>query len=203
MALYRTLAPIIYEADDNEVIQVTLVGRILDLTDEQATLLAGSVLYVGNGAPLPPPEISVLGYDTLADFPNQGVPLQIYLALNTGAMYQWSEAEADYVLVDNHATRTSSVANVTSWTINVDTTDYAENTGLTAGVTINNPTGTPAPGQRLWTAVTGTASRAISYGTAFENSTVTRATTTSGTARLDMGFIWNSVTSKWRIVAVA
>jgi hypothetical protein len=28
-------------------------------------------------------------------------------------------------------------------------------------------------------------------------------TTTVATARLDMGFFWNPVTSKWRIVALA
>jgi hypothetical protein len=93
--------------------------------------------------------------------------------------------------------------NVTSWTINSDTTDFAENTGLTGAVTINNPTGTPTQGQRLWLTLTGTASRAISYGTAFEDSTVVRPTTTSGTAALDIGFRWNSVTSKWRCVAYA
>jgi hypothetical protein len=97
----------------------------------------------------------------------------------------------------------TQVSNTTSWTINSDAVDYAENTGLTGAVTINNPTGTPGPGQRLWVSLTGTASRAISYGTAFEDSTVTRPTTTSGTAPLDIGFRWNAATSKWRCVAVA
>lgn len=99
--------------------------------------------------------------------------------------------------------RVNSVTNTTSWTINSDTTDFAENTGLTGAVTINNPSGTPTQGQPLWITLTGTASRAISYGTAFEDSTVVRPTTTSGTAALDIGFRWNSVTSKWRCVAYA
>ena len=100
-----------------------------------------------------------------------------------------------------HVPRVSSVTNQTSWTINSATTDFAENTGLTGAVTINNPTGTPSQGQRLWITLTGTAARAISYGTAFEDSTVIRPTTTTGTATLDIGFRWNSATSKWRCIA--
>lgn len=99
--------------------------------------------------------------------------------------------------------RVVSVSNTTSWTINSDTTDFAENTGLTGAVTINNPSGTPTQGQPLWITLTGTAARAISYGTAFEDSTIVRPTTTSGTNALDIGFRWNSVTSKWRCVAYA
>lgn len=100
--------------------------------------------------------------------------------------------------------RLSQVSNTTSLTINSDTTDYVEDVGLTGAVTINNPTGTPTGGQKLWVALTGTASRAISHGTAFEASgTVALPTTTSGTVRLDIGYVYNAVTSKWRVVAVA
>ena len=97
---------------------------------------------------------------------------------------------------------TSQVSNITSLTpaISADNT-YIEDTGLTGAVTINNHTGSPGVGARLWISLTGTASRAISYGTAYEDSTVTRPTTTSGTSRLDIGFIWNPATSKWRCVA--
>lgn len=99
--------------------------------------------------------------------------------------------------------RVVQVSNTTSWTIDSDAVDYAENTGLTGNVTLNNPTGTPTVGQTLWASITGTASRTISYGTAFEDSTVIRPTTTSGTAPIDIGFRWNSATSKWRCVAMA
>lgn len=99
---------------------------------------------------------------------------------------------------------TIQVTNTTSWTIDADTYKYGVNTGLTGAVTINNPTGTFTEGETLWIALTGTAARAISYGTAFEDSgNVTRPTTTTGTARLDIGFIWNSATSKWRCIAYA
>jgi hypothetical protein len=99
--------------------------------------------------------------------------------------------------------RVSAVTNQTSWTIDANVTNYAQNTGLTGAVTINNPVGTPDEGQLLWISLTGTASRAISYGTAFEDSTVTRPTTTSGTNPIDIGFKWRTATSKWRCMSVA
>jgi hypothetical protein len=102
--------------------------------------------------------------------------------------------------VSSRAPRASTVSNTTSLTVNADTTDYVEDTGLTGAVTINNPTGTPSPGQRLGIAVTGTAARAISFGSAFEASTVALPTTTVTTARLDMEFVYNNATSKWRII---
>lgn len=97
--------------------------------------------------------------------------------------------------------RALSVSNTTSWTIDSDAYDYAQNTGLTGAVTLNNPTGTPVVGQKLWIVLVGTAARAISYGTAFEDGPVTRPTTTVTTQRMDIGFIWNSTSSKWRCVA--
>lgn len=77
----------------------------------------------------------------------------------------------------------------------------AQTTDITSMST--NITGTPQDGQTLWVSITGTASRAITWGAMFEASTVALPTTTSGTDRLDVGFVWNSATSKWRCVAVA
>jgi hypothetical protein len=65
-----------------------------------------------------------------------------------------------------------------------------------------NGTGTPTNGQKMWWSITGTAARAISWGTLFEASTIALPTTTVTTARLDIGFVWNAATSKWRCVGV-
>lgn len=134
----------------------------------------------------------------------------VLLGNGTGALQAVAPSTVGKVLRSDGTTwnsaavkRAIQVSNTTSWTINSDLYDYAENTGLTGTVTINNPTGTPGAGQTLWIAVTGTAARAISYGTAFEASTVTLPTTTVTTARLDIGFIWNTATSKWRCVSKA
>jgi len=99
--------------------------------------------------------------------------------------------------------RVSSLSNTTSVSVNSDSFDMVVDTGITGAITLNNPTGTPTEGQRLWYALTGTAARAISYGTAFEDSTIIRPTTTVTTARLDIGFVWNGATSKWRCVGTA
>lgn len=67
-----------------------------------------------------------------------------------------------------------------------------------------NLTGTPVEGDMLRIDITdnGTA-RAITWGAKFEASTVALPTTTVLSTRLDVGFVWNTVTSKWRCVAVA
>ena len=90
--------------------------------------------------------------------------------------------------------------------INTDTVSIAHITGLAQAITsmTTNLTGTPTEGQTLRIDITdnGTA-RAITWGTSFESSTVTLPTTTVLSTRLDIGFVWNSVTSKWRCVATA
>lgn len=90
-------------------------------------------------------------------------------------------------------------------TINTDNVDMYIITAQTEAITsfTTNLSGTPTQGQTLWIAITGTASRAITWGASFEASTIPLPTTTDGTNRLDVGFVWNTVTSKWRVVAVA
>jgi hypothetical protein len=118
-------------------------------------------------------------------------------------------AETDYVTPTGTGTisgkritkRSTQVSNTTSWTINTDLYDFAEDTGLTGTVTIGF-SGTPTVGQTCWVTVTGTATRTIAYDSTSEDSgNTTRPTTTSGTAPLDIGFRWNSATSKWRCIA--
>jgi hypothetical protein len=90
-------------------------------------------------------------------------------------------------------------------TINTDNVDYYSLTAQTVDITsfTTNLSGTPTDNQTLWIAITGTAARAITWGASFEASTVALPTTTVTTARLDVGFVWNAATSKWRCVASA
>lgn len=85
-----------------------------------------------------------------------------------------------------------------------DALDFKHFTGLNTAITsmTTNLTGTPTEAQKLWLAFTdnGTA-RAITWGASFENGPATLPTTTVASTRLDVGFIWNTVTSKWRCVA--
>lgn len=103
--------------------------------------------------------------------------------------------------------RTSTTASSTTPTINTDTVDFVEITALAAAITsfTTNLSGTPVKGQTLWIAITdnGTA-RAITWGASFEASgSVALPTTTVVNTRMDIAFIWNDVTSKWRCVGVA
>jgi hypothetical protein len=90
-------------------------------------------------------------------------------------------------------------------TINTDNTDQFGLTAQAVDVTsfTTNLSGTPTDGQKLWIYIVGTAARAIAWGASFESSTATLPTTTVTTNRLDVGFVWNAATSKWRCVAVA
>lgn len=90
-------------------------------------------------------------------------------------------------------------------TINTDDVDMYRLTAQTADITsfTTNLSGTPTDGQTLIISITGTAARAITWGSSFEASTVALPTTTVSTNRLDVGFIWNTATSKWRCIASA
>lgn len=102
--------------------------------------------------------------------------------------------------------RTGTTASSATPTINTDNVDFYSITALAASITsfTTNLSGTPTEAQTLWIAITdnGTA-RAIAWGASFEASTVALPTTTVISARLDVGFIWNTVSSKWRVVGVA
>lgn len=101
--------------------------------------------------------------------------------------------------------RVSTTMSSATPTINTDTTDIFGLTAQTVDITsfTTNLSGTPVNGQRLWIYIVGTAARAITWGASFEASTVPLPTTTVSTNRLDVGFVWNAATSKWRCVASA
>jgi hypothetical protein len=88
-------------------------------------------------------------------------------------------------------------------TINTDNVDFYSLTAQAADITsfTANLSGTPTEGQQLWIAITGTAARAITWGATFEAGAVALPTTTVSTDRLDVAFVWNTVTSKWRCMA--
>lgn len=101
--------------------------------------------------------------------------------------------------------RVTTEASSATPTINTNNTDIHKITALAVNITSmsTNLSGTPTDGQTLIIQITGTAARTITWGTSFESSTVTLPATTVTTARLDVGFLWNAATSKWRCVAIA
>jgi hypothetical protein len=99
----------------------------------------------------------------------------------------------------------ASTANSATPTLNTDNYDIMVITGQSVAITsfTTNLTGTPVNGQKLWISITGTTSIGITWGASFEASTTPLPTTTVTTTRLDVGFVWNVATSKWRCVASA
>lgn len=96
--------------------------------------------------------------------------------------------------------RTGTTTSSATPSINTDNVEFYSITALAVDITGFTMSGTPVDGQRLVIAITGTGTRAITWGSSFESSSATLPTSI-GTSRLDIGFVWNSVTSKWRCVA--
>lgn len=96
--------------------------------------------------------------------------------------------------------RVDSTSSSATPSINTDNVDTYKLTAQAADITsfTTNLSGTPTDDQILHIVIIGTATRAITWGSKFESSTVTLPTTTVGTAKLDVYFIWNTATSKWR-----
>lgn len=124
-----------------------------------------------------------------------------------------TNATGGFTTIDGTATltnkrvtpRVSTTTSSATPTINTDNVDMYGLTAQAVDITsfTTNLSGTPTNGQKLWIYIVGTAARAITWGASFEASTVALPTTTVTTNRLDVGFVWNAATSKWRCVAVA
>jgi hypothetical protein len=102
--------------------------------------------------------------------------------------------------------RVSAVSTISAVSFNTDNYDLYIITAQSAALSFTSTTvtGTPSNGQRIWISVTGTAAVALTFGAGFEPSgTVPLPTTTQGTVRLDIGFVWNVATSAWRCIASA
>jgi hypothetical protein len=96
-------------------------------------------------------------------------------------------------------------ANSATPAINTNNYDVVHITAQTAAITsfTSGLSGTPVDGDTLRISITGTASVALTWGSSFESSTVSLPTTTSSTARLDIGLVWNTETTKWRCIGAA
>lgn len=99
--------------------------------------------------------------------------------------------------------RASTTTSSATPTINTDDVDIYGLTAQAANITsfTTNLSGTPTNGQKLWIYIVGTDTRTITWGASFEAGPAPLPTTTVTTQRLDVGFIWNSVASKWRCMA--
>jgi hypothetical protein len=85
----------------------------------------------------------------------------------------------------------------------VSAADIYIRTAQAAALTINNPTGSPAAGEKLIIRLKddGTA-RAITFGNQYRGLEFALPTTTVISKLLYMGFMFNSVDTKWDMVAI-
>lgn len=97
-----------------------------------------------------------------------------------------------------------SVTSSATVTPAADTNDEVVITAQAAALTLANPTGSPAQGQKLIIRIkdNGTA-RAISYGTYYRAMGNALPTTTVVNKTMYLGLIYNSTDTKWDLVAVA
>lgn len=96
--------------------------------------------------------------------------------------------------------RVGSTTSSATPTINTDSVDIYGLTALAVDITsfTTNLSGTPTDGQQLLIYIVGTATRAITWGASFENGAQALPAATVSTARLDVAFVWNAASSKWR-----
>lgn len=100
--------------------------------------------------------------------------------------------------------RTGTTTSSATPAINSDNVDFYSITALATAITSFSMSGTPTENQNLWIAITDSGSaQSITWGSSFESSTVLLPSTTVPSTRMDIGLVWNTVTSKWRCVAVA
>ena len=118
-----------------------------------------------------------------------------------------TERAATATLTNKRITpRVTTEASSATPTINTDNSDVHSITALVAAITsfTTNLSGTPTNFQKLIIRIldNGTA-RAITWGASFEDNGVALPTTTTVSKLLTVGFIYDTVSSKWGCVAVA
>lgn len=103
--------------------------------------------------------------------------------------------------------RVGTIATSTSLTIDSDSYDQYNVTALAAALTVNAPSGSPTPGQKLILGITSDATpRALTFATSSNafafSSDLAAPTTTVASKTMYLGFIWNSTASKWILMAL-
>lgn len=169
-------------------------------TSGTTTINGNVILQTGRTSTFTGHNINV-GSDASYDMWNRGTGAGLTRIAN-GTTGQVLRATTSSAQTWTALTRTGTTTSSATPTINTDNVEFYDLTAQAVDITsfTTNLSGTPVKGQKLWIAITGTAARAITWGASFEASTIALPTTTVTTARLDVGFIWNDITSKWRCV---
>ena len=130
-----------------------------------------------------------------------------YIVLSDGAgtVRQTIDPSGNVSFTGGITSRVVVIADATSITVNADTTDVATqaNTQAVGTLTINAPTGTPVNGQKFILRLRSTNVQTFSWNAIFQGSTdISLPISSSGATLHDyVGFIYNSTTSKWQMIA--
>ena len=191
----------------------TYAYRANNLSDLASASTARTNLGLGTAATMTGPSGTIVGTTDTQTLSAKTLTSPIISSIsNTGTLTLPTStdtligrATTDTLTNKRITSRVGSTTSSATPTINTDNVDMYGLTAQAVDITsfTTNLTGTPTNGQKLWIYIVGTAARAITWGASFEASTVALPTTTVTTNRLDVGFVWNAVTSKWRCVAVA
>lgn len=163
--------------------------------------------HIGDGSGLLNTNASSITYGTLstARLPTSGVSAGTY-----GGAFLLPQITVDTYGRITSAANTStnrvvSIADATSITLNANTTDLGVqlNTQSAGTLTINAPTGTPSDGQKIMLRIRTSNVQTLSFNAIFQGSTdLSLPTSTSGSSKFDyMGFIYNSTSTKWQLLA--
>ena len=99
--------------------------------------------------------------------------------------------------------RVTSVTSTTTLTVDSSTTDQAVITAQSGNLTIASPTGSPVDGQKLIIRVKAVGTSVITWNAIFRQIGTTLPTPTTAGKSIYVGLIYNSLDTKWDVVAVA
>ncbi len=191
IGFYDTATSGLYAQDSGQTMQVFVGQAVTDTAASKVVMTYKASGNVGIGTSAPSSLLDVNGTVTATGWAGGGIVTETVTQTLTNKRVN------PRVL--------ASTANVAEPVLNTDDYDAMVITGQSVAITsfTTNLTGTPVNGQKLWISITGTTAIAITWGASFESSTITLPTTTVSTDRLDVGFVWNVATTKWRCVGAA
>jgi hypothetical protein len=177
---------------------VTNATGIYMRTTSTATLAwgaSGKLLFATSGGTVTRFSIGATGQWGIGASEDYGTNGEVFMSTGATTAPEWRIP----------GTRTTTIANGTSITMNADTTDIAiqVNTQAAGTLTINAPTGTLVDGQKLTLRLQATNAQTFSFNGVFAGSTdlPLPLTSSSGSKYDYLGFIYNSTAAKWQLIA--
>lgn len=158
------------------------------------------------------PSWTIVGNSDTQTLTNKTISLGSNTVSGTTAQFNTALIDWDFTTLAGAETLTNkritkrvlSEASSATPSINTDSYDIYKATALAANVTSITISGTPTDGQMLLLSFTDNGTpRTLTPWSSFENSTVAFPTTTVTSTRLDILCIYNTATSKWRVIATA